>query len=87
MMNDDTRKKINWSVRFVEKGTRDEVGYVIPTGWWVAGWEEGDEDSVASLHVAQHTAGSDAAASLAAVTAHLLNGYENARLATLEVGQ
>lgn len=79
MMTDGDRPTIKWAVRYVDKGVRDEVGYIIPKGWWVAGWQEGDDESLASIHVAQHTLGTDAAASLAAVTAHLLNGYEQAR--------
>lgn len=87
MMTDENRKSLSWSVRYIESGTRDEMGYVIPAGWYVIGWEDGEEESLASLHVSQHIAGSHAAASLAAVTSHLLNGYEQARTASLQTSQ
>jgi hypothetical protein len=79
-MTDEDRKAITWSVRYIDRGTRDDAGYIIPMGWYVIGWEEGEEDSLASIYIAQHTAGTYAAASLAAVTSHLLNTFEKDRI-------
>lgn len=76
MMNDEGRSPMTWSVRYIDRGQRDDQGYIIPRGWWIAGFKEGFEDSMASIHVAQHVAGPAAAASLAAVLAHLLNTLE-----------
>lgn len=81
MMTDNERESITWSIRYVERGTRDDVGYVIPPGWYIAGWEENGDESIASIYIAQHAGGSFAAASLAAVAADLLNTYEKDRLA------
>lgn len=79
MMNDEQRPGLEWSVRYVEPGERDHIGAVIPKGWWVCGFEQAKEEAVALIHVAQHESGHYAAASLAAVTSQLLNGFENVR--------
>lgn len=79
MMNDENRPSLAWTVRYVEAGERDNMGAVVPKGWWVCGFEEDRDEAVALIHVAHHESGQYAAASLAAVTSHLLNGFEQAR--------
>lgn len=82
-MNDEDRKALTWSIRHVERGARDQMGALVPKGWWVVGFEDDIDEAVASINIS-HLGGPYAAASLAAVISHMLNTFERDRPASKE---